>query len=139
MSGAVATEGEVPAVEHFSYPDADRIYAEQGVRLLRGNGQILLAECADTPESAATQVKVLTSSSLTAVEVCFQVKGAGFVTLELQDVFSVKGAARLVTATVVEDNVALNVKVPAGEWVQVGAASDPAVTTSVLVELRATA
>jgi hypothetical protein len=42
---AVADGTPAYAVEDFNYPQADKILAEQGILLKRGDGHIVLAEC----------------------------------------------------------------------------------------------
>ena len=42
----IAEEGPGYAIEDFGYPNADKILAEQNIALKRGDGHILLADCA---------------------------------------------------------------------------------------------
>ncbi|MGO4463813.1 hypothetical protein AB4039_42145, partial [Streptomyces sp. M-16] len=44
--GSVADEGPGYAIEDFGYPNADKILAERGITLKRGDGHIVLADCA---------------------------------------------------------------------------------------------
>jgi hypothetical protein len=66
------------AVEDFNYPGADRILAERGVELKRGDGHIVLADCADE------NVLSVSARGLSNEDVCFRVTGdEGFLTLSL--------------------------------------------------------
>ncbi|WP_327738994.1 hypothetical protein [Streptomyces nojiriensis] len=47
---AVAEGGPGYAIEDFGYPNADRILAEQKITLKRGDGHILLADCASATD-----------------------------------------------------------------------------------------
>jgi hypothetical protein len=66
------------AVEDFNYPGADRILEERGFLLKRGDGHIVLADC------AAENVLTVSARGLGNEDVCFRVTGdEGFLTLEL--------------------------------------------------------
>ncbi|GGM29628.1 hypothetical protein ACFQBY_03410 [Promicromonospora citrea] len=46
QSGVAADERPPHAVEDFNYPGADRVLAEQGFEVRRGDGHIVVADCA---------------------------------------------------------------------------------------------
>lgn len=72
------------AVEDFNYPGADRILAERGFLLKRGDGHIVLADCAEE------NVINVSARDLANEDVCFRVTGdQGFLTLELVGVYLV--------------------------------------------------
>jgi hypothetical protein len=124
------------AVEDYGYPGADRILAEQGIKLKKGDGRILLAECAP----AAQQIRVLTrkdDSVGRAGTYCFQAIGkSGRLTLELPQVFAVEAADHPVSADLTAGGRTTTVAVPKGGFESVGEAAGGA--SSVLVELRVT-
>ncbi|MFF4589112.1 hypothetical protein [Streptomyces sp. NPDC001388] len=125
------------AVEDYGYPGADRILAEKGIKLKKGDGRILLAEC----DPNAQQIRVLTrrdDSVNRAGTYCFQATGkTGRLTLELPQVFAVEAAAdHPVSADLTAGGKTTSVDVPKGGFESVGEASGGA--PSVLVELRVT-
>lgn len=128
----VAEEAPGFAVEDHAYPDADRILAEQGITLKRGDGHILLADC-------ASGTGLMEVWSRDKQRVCFRTTGSGgWLTLEIPSVYLVKAADY---ATEVDMTVGTEEKsfdVPANSWQSVGEAADPEVRPHVLVEIRTT-
>ncbi|GAB2704966.1 hypothetical protein [Kitasatospora kifunensis] len=132
-----ATTTPPPAVEDFAYPGADRILRDQGITLKQGDGHIVLADCATTPDA---DIQVMSRTS-TGGQFCFRVTGAsGYLTLEMKDVFALKTQSHPIRATLTPSgqtqtqvvDVAKNQFTPVGEGVSTGTAP------TVLVELRAT-
>ncbi|TJZ57042.1 hypothetical protein FCH28_06110 [Streptomyces piniterrae] len=75
-----------PAVEDFTYPDADRILKETGLKLIKGDGHILLADCDASPDFDVMAEK----ANHTPVNHCFKVTGkTGHLTLEIPKVNSI--------------------------------------------------
>ncbi|MFJ6630027.1 hypothetical protein ACIQMR_01295 [Streptomyces sp. NPDC091376] len=132
-ANAEAVAADVPpfAVEDFNYPGADKILAEQGIALKRGDGHITLATCSD----AADQLKVLTRVG--AGEFCFKVTSAtGHLTLELTDVFAIQTKSHPVRAELTAEGKSQTVDVPKNNLKGVGEGVGDAPT--VLLELRVT-
>lgn len=127
----VAADVPPYAVEDFDYPGAERILAEQGIALKRGDGRITLAACDDT----ADQLKVLTRVG--DGEFCFRAtSGTGYLTLELADVFAIQTESHPVRAELTAEGVSKTVDVPKNDFKAVGeGAGEPA---TVLLELRIT-
>ncbi|MER7078498.1 hypothetical protein SAMN02982929_00764 [Saccharopolyspora kobensis] len=118
-----------PAVEEFNYPGADQIFAERGIRLLKGDGKIALADC-------ATEGPVIRVKSVTLRDSCFRVVGAsGWLTMEIPRVFAIQGGSHNVTARITTDGKTEAVDISPGEYTPVGEgeSKDPAT----LVELHA--
>ncbi|GGQ77484.1 hypothetical protein [Couchioplanes azureus] len=70
-------------VEDYTYPNGD---ATPGIKLFRGNGRILLVECA---KGGANLVRV--RSSVQLAEFCFEVKGPeGYLALELRQTYQIR-------------------------------------------------
>ncbi|HEY8984855.1 MAG TPA: hypothetical protein VIU15_35435 [Streptomyces sp.] len=136
---AIAAPGEAPAaggeppyaVEDFAYPNAGRIQAEQGIKLVRGDGHITLATCND----AADQIKVL--SRVGAGDFCFDTTSAsGFLVLELADVFAVQTESHPVRVELSAEGRTQAVDVPKNDFQGVGEGlGDP---PAVLLEIRVT-
>ncbi|MGW7260204.1 hypothetical protein [Streptomyces sp. NPDC054834] len=120
------------AVEDFGYPDADKIKAEKGIVLKRGDGHIILADC-----SSATGLMEVWSRK--NGKTCFRTTGtSGWLTLEIPMVFAVKGSADHaadVTLTA-PDATPQEVAVAKGEWTPVGESADPQARDFALVEIR---
>ncbi len=124
------------AVEDYGYPGADQILAEKGIKLKKGDGRILLADC----DGAAQQIRVLTrrdDSVGRAGTYCFTAPGkSGRLTLELPQVFAVEAADHPISADLTAAGKTTTVAVPQGGFESVGEAAGGA--PSVLVELRVT-
>ncbi len=120
--------------ENYDYPYADNIFAEKGLRLLKGDGHILLADC-----GSADVVRVLSFSS--RGELCFQVKGAqGYLTLELPKTYLIKddrGDNHSLSAKVTVDGKTESVAVKKNEWTPVGQGRSPTSGPATLLEIRA--
>ncbi|MCL8013392.1 hypothetical protein [Streptomyces sp. AS02] len=127
-----AAEAQPPvAVEDFSYPGADRILAEQGISLKRGDGHITLATC----NEAADQIKVLTRVG--GGEFCFAATHTtGHLTLELPDVFAIQTESHPVRAELTAEGKSQTVEVPKNNLKGVGEGLGEPPT--VLLEIRVT-
>ncbi|GGP41346.1 hypothetical protein [Saccharothrix coeruleofusca] len=92
---AATDDGQVPAVEDFAYPDADRIFTETGVRLISGDGHILLADCSTQPVNGIGVMRVRSSESVGVNRdgrVCFRITGTpGVLQLRLPVVYEIRG------------------------------------------------
>ncbi|MYQ49686.1 hypothetical protein GTW40_32525 [Streptomyces sp. SID4985] len=125
------------AVEDFGYPGADRVLAEKGIKLLRGDGHIVLADC----DQAAPQIRVYTvadASSGRQGTYCFKgTARTGLLTLELPRVFAVEAADHPVSADLTANGQTTTVDVPKDGFEPVGEGTVGG-ARSVLVELRVT-
>lgn len=93
---ASATEDLSSAVEDFTYPGAEQIFKEYGIRLLSGDGRIRFApNCAGSEDDL---IRVYTSPS--GATHCFSIHGSsGYVKIELPGVYLIKNASKPLTAT----------------------------------------
>jgi hypothetical protein len=142
LSGGVATasndgkakvaadaDAQSNTVEDFNYPGADDIFAARGIRLKRGDGHIMLADCGT---AGAIQVK----SRVTNGDTCFRAIGtSGYLTMEIPSVFLIFGGDHNTKATLTPPGGASKTyDVPAGLWKPVGE-SDTG-TAATLMEIR---
>lgn len=127
---AVADEGPGYAIEDFAYPNADKILAEQKIKLKSGDGHILLAECTGAPE-------LMEVFSHKSEKVCFRVTGdKGYLSLEIPAVFGVKGnnyAARVEMSAGTEQKT---FTVDKNTWTAVGETADEQGRDFMLLEIR---
>ncbi|MFK8844584.1 hypothetical protein [Streptomyces sp. Ac-502] len=95
-----AAADEMPfAVEDFGYPGADKILAEKGLKLLKGDGHILLTEC-----SGDWKIKVEANKAFDTVFYCFKVTGKkGNLTMEVPDVSGIWTEKQVVKATLTSE------------------------------------
>ncbi|GAA2843228.1 hypothetical protein [Crossiella cryophila] len=130
---ALAEDTPPPIVEDFAYPDADKIFQEKGLRLYRGDGNIILVDCA----VGGDPVRV---KSRNRDEFCFKVLGPkGKLTMELDQTYAIRGnTAHNVTALVWVNGASKTVTVPKREWIGVGEGSEPG-KLGVLLEINASA
>ncbi|MFH8236604.1 hypothetical protein [Streptomyces sp. NPDC018321] len=119
------------AVEDYNYPNADKILAEQDIVLKRGDGHIVLADCAAGGD-------LLQFLARDHDDVCFKVTAdEGWLTLELPAVHGVKtddSANTHLEMTAEGDQVEYDI--PADTWAGVGESVDG--RDHVLVEIRVT-
>ncbi|MER5373867.1 hypothetical protein [Streptomyces sp. NPDC002553] len=130
-NGPVAGTGPGSAVEDFGYPNADKILAEKGIVLKRGDGHIVLADCA----SGENLLRFLARDR---ADVCFKVTGdKGFLSLELKSVHGVRTAdAKNTHLEMTAEDDRVEYDIPAKTWEGVGESVDG--RDHVLVEIRTT-
>ncbi|MEV6165607.1 hypothetical protein AB0L71_27580 [Streptomyces sp. NPDC052052] len=95
-ASAAADENTPPsAVEDFANPDAANVLATKYIEIIKGDGHILLTDCADTAPHIKAQV-VLTPADQEAGEPnadCFQASAkTGYLTMEVPRVFAIETA-----------------------------------------------
>ncbi|MGW2255202.1 hypothetical protein ACWCXH_34210 [Kitasatospora sp. NPDC001660] len=121
-----------PAVEDFTYPGTS---PNPLLKLIRGDGHIVLADCNTT-----TQIQLWSSavpSPSGGPGVCFRVTGTtGYLALELPQTFMIQTGDKAVRANLTADGVAQSVDVAKNGYATVGQALGQKPT--MLVELRVT-
>ena len=127
---AAAADAPSSVVEDYAYLGAEQILAEHGVRLLKGDGGIrYVADCGSAPD--LFQVESLVGSA--GQTYCFEVLGPrGFVTMDVPNVYLVRGAGRAVVAKATHEGETETVTVPPGSYEPIGGGN----ATHTLVELR---
>ncbi|BAL88205.1 hypothetical protein AMIS_29850 [Actinoplanes missouriensis 431] len=143
-----AADTPTSVVEDHRYPGAARILAEQNVKLLTGDGNILFVDC-DTPvtgdigfiEVYTTEIDVNAGNAL-----CFRVNGTkGLLNMEIPAVFEIRGDGQKegtghdITATIRSDGEAARVvPVDPDGSTQVGITEDPPRPPATLLQLKVT-
>jgi hypothetical protein len=149
--GAAAAEAGAEApqslVEDFSYPDADRILAQHNVKLISGDGHIIMVDCATPAEGDIGLLKVRTTDEAIGPDgigrVCFKILGStGLLNLEVPGVYEIRGdgqksgTGHQVTATVKpEDGESQVVQVDPDGSTQVGQGEDENNAPTTLLQL----
>ncbi|MFC5144044.1 hypothetical protein [Streptomyces aureoversilis] len=105
------------AVETFEYPGAAKIFKERGIKLERGDGHILFADC-----SASEDIVVYTKTTEgpNHGRYCFRVTGSGkkgYLALELPDAIGISAKKYTVWASVTGSGF---VEVPKNDFKAVG-------------------
>lgn len=127
----VADEAQGYAVETFDYPQADRILQERGILLKRGDGHIVLADCA----SDENLLQVWATGHSTRF--CFRVTGdEGYLALEMPAVYSIRGNDYEAQVDMTVDGEERTYDIPQNTWTAVGASADPESGPQTLVEIR---
>ncbi|WP_328622175.1 hypothetical protein [Streptomyces sp. NBC_00354] len=127
----IADEGPGYAVEDFSYPNADKILAEQHITLKRGDGHILLADCASSAD-------VLEVWGRKNEKICFSVTGtSGYLTLEIPAVYFIKGNSYSAQVDMSAGAVEKTFEVKKNDWTPVGESADEQGRDFMLMEIRA--
>lgn len=129
--------GPPVAVEDFAYPGADAVLANKGIKLKRGDGHIVLADC----DPAADQIRVHTVKDTAAGReetYCFKATTkTAFLTLELPRVFALEAADRPFSADLTANGETTTVNVSKDGFESVGEGTVGG-ARSVLVEIRVT-
>ncbi|MFH9959623.1 hypothetical protein ACH4OX_36185 [Streptomyces roseolus] len=130
----VESTTDMPAlVEDFNYPDAARILQETKLKLLRGDGHIVVAAC----DASANQITIWSRTSTAEDKFCFRATAStGFLTLEVPEVFALQTTDHPISADLTAEGKAQTVNVARDKMVGVGEGLGDAPTT--LVELRIT-
>ncbi|BCY13430.1 hypothetical protein [Actinoplanes sp. L3-i22] len=144
-----AADADVPpsAVEDFTYPGAATILAQKNIKLISGDGNILLVDCTTPADGDIGLLKVWTTEENIGTSgkglVCFKVYATtGLLNLEVPGVFEIRGDGLkagtghdVVAKLETDDGDKLSVDVdPDGSTpVGVGVAGDPA---TVLLQLQ---
>ncbi|MFF0480707.1 hypothetical protein [Streptomyces sp. NPDC004435] len=127
----VADEAPGYAVETFSYPDAAKILAEQGITLKHGDGHILLAPC-------GSEAGLLEVWARGRDKVCFKVTGSsGFLSLDIPAVFAIKGNDYSTSVDMTVGAEQKSFDLVKNAWTSVGEATDPEGRDHALVEITA--
>ncbi len=127
-----ADEGPTYAVEDLNYPDADKIWEEQGIKLIRGDGNIVLAEC----EARSDLIRI---ASRQQADTCFEVKGTGgYLTVEIPSVYGAYGNEFDTTLKTTVEGERATFDLESGKWISVGELKDPEQRPHTLVEIVST-
>ncbi|MFC7308460.1 hypothetical protein ACFQVC_30105 [Streptomyces monticola] len=127
---AANAEGQLPsAVEDFSYPGAEKILKEKNLKLKRGNGKIVLAECDSEP-------KLLKFVARDRADFCFKVTGNdGYLSLEVPSVGGVQSNDYNTKLNMTVGDERKSFDIPKNSWKGVGENADPAGREHTLVEI----
>ncbi|MER5889597.1 hypothetical protein ABT160_37720 [Streptomyces sp. NPDC001941] len=137
---APAADASAPyAVETFDYPNASQILEQKMIKLIRGDGNIVLADC-DSSDKAQINVQVTRGPDEQDKPklFCFRATAkSGFLTLEVPRVFYIETADHPVSAKLTTDaGDSQTVNVAKDDFESVGQGLGKPMTT--LVELRVT-
>ncbi|EWM18451.1 hypothetical protein [Kutzneria sp. 744] len=131
--------GDTGLVEDYTYPGADAILANRGIKLISGDGHLVMVDCVNVTGLIEVHAFNAGDHSADPGHYCFQVLGSsGELKLELTDAYQVKGDNHTVQATISVNGQSSTVPVGKGTWTGIGVGtggSDPAT----LLELKASA
>ncbi|GHJ15260.1 hypothetical protein TPA0908_32550 [Micromonospora sp. AKA38] len=142
QSSSAAVDTQPSLEEDFTYPGAAQVLTQRGIKLLKGDGHIVLADCGATPNNPPADLILVQSNDFSlpaGKNFCFKAKGAsGYLTMEIPMVYFVRGdSTNTVDAKVeVKDDptVVETEQVDPGEWQPVG--EGQARGTATVLELR---
>ncbi|MGI5451280.1 hypothetical protein ACQEVM_37060 [Streptomyces sp. CA-243310] len=122
------------AVEDFAYPGAAQIEQQQGIKVDRGNGQLVLVDCAQ-PWDVMVETRVSGGRNY-----CFDALGAnGYLTVEIPSAFGIWTESNAVQAKLTAEGKTTTVEVPKNSVKPVGEGDGTTGNKpSILVELRIT-
>jgi len=125
-----------PAIEEpGDYPNADQIFAQRGIRLLKGDGRILLVDCGNRTDVVVVESRIRPKPG---GDFCFHVRAArGYVKLSLPKAYFIRGdGTHVLDAAVTIGDETEVVKVKKDGYTPIGETSDPEERPGTLVELR---
>jgi hypothetical protein len=126
----IADEAPGYAVEDFNYPGADKILADQGITLKRGDGHIVLAACGSEEGLIHVWARGM-------AEICFRATGtSGYLSMEIPSVYGVEGGDEPAQVDLTVDDQTQTYGVDPGLWTPVGESADPEGREWMLVEIR---
>ncbi|MFI9236558.1 hypothetical protein [Streptomyces sp. NPDC053079] len=126
-----STEQPPSAVEDFSYPNAEKIFKEKGLKLKRGDGHILLAECGSSPN-------LLKFIARDRDDFCFKVVGnKGYLSLEVPSVGGVQSSDHAAKVKMEVGDKQASFDIPKNSWRAIGETADPAGREHTLIEIIA--
>ncbi|WP_158711034.1 S1 family peptidase, partial [Streptomyces albus] len=134
VSWAEPGDGLDTLVEDFAYPDRDKLLAEKGLKLISGDGNIQVADCATGGDD------LVRINSRASGNICFAVSGpVGYLTMEIERTYLAKSDARDdVMATVRTEDPRTNeskveeVDLDPGSWKALGEGIDPELQSTLL-------
>lgn len=134
--GAGAAESPPPIEEDYVYPFAAQIERDRGIKLIKGDGHILFADCV----TGADQIKVESRRwPGTRGHFCFRVKGnTGYVTLEIPEAYVIwSDQNHALNAKITVASETETVHVPKDDFVGIGeGGGDPNSGPATVLELR---
>ena len=147
VEAVAAADTQASIVEDYAYPGADQILHDINVRLVSGDGHIVLADCATQPVDNVGVIKVYTTEQLGPGGlglVCFKVLGStGRLVLEVPGVFEIRGdgqasnTGHALTAVVdTQDAAPVSVVCNPSGSTPVGIGADPDAEPTTLLQLR---
>ncbi|HMJ11182.1 MAG TPA: hypothetical protein VK524_07225 [Polyangiaceae bacterium] len=131
-----AADSQTSLEEDFSYPGADAILEQQKVRLLKGDGNLLLVNCNDFPDS----IKAFSSDQPhPAIPYCFSVRGqGGYLTLQMTRFYFLDNySSKSISVTVNQGGSLLSRSVGPNDMDGFGSSDANGKGPANLVELRA--
>ncbi|KPC64501.1 hypothetical protein [Streptomyces chattanoogensis] len=85
---AATAPGPPSAVEDFGYPGADKLLAEKKIKLIRGDGHIMLTECTDPAVQIKVSIRREEGEEDLPKKWCFTATGkSGYLALEIPKAF----------------------------------------------------
>ncbi|GAA4731008.1 S1 family peptidase [Phytohabitans rumicis] len=149
-AAVAAADSPGATVEDYLYPNAAQILEDLNVRLISGDGHIVLADC-DTPaQGDIGLLEVYTTDQTIGADglglVCFKVRApSGILNLEVPGVFEIRGDGQRtgtgheVTAELIsDDGEEITVDVDPDGSTQVGLGTDPDASPTMLLRLTVT-
>ncbi|CAM5370310.1 hypothetical protein [Streptomyces abikoensis] len=122
------------AIETFQYPGSAKIAQEKGITLHKGDGHILLTDCAGTYDILVKAIGPIGPKNF-----CFAVKGKqGHLTLEVDRAFGIATEDHPVQATIRVDGTESLIEAPKNGYRAFGEGDKKVDKPAVLLELRVT-
>ncbi|MFG3285260.1 hypothetical protein [Streptomyces sp. NPDC048111] len=129
-SGKSADAAMPSTVETFGYPDAEKILKEKNLKLKRGDGHIVLAECDSDP-------KLMKFIGRDKDDFCFRTIGdTGYLSLEVPAVTGVQTTDHKAHIDMTVDDKTKSYDVGKNDWQGIGETTDPEGRDHTLVEIR---
>ncbi|WFE38710.1 hypothetical protein [Micromonospora sp. WMMD998] len=138
MSAAADTPPSLE--EDFNYPGADKILADHGIKLFKGDGHIMWTATRpidDDQPCAVGEIQVEQIPDVSGFYHCFKVLGAsGYLTLEIPGTFGIRAGNETVEATAKLPDGDKKFTIPPNRPVPIDPGDGGSLPQAILVELR---
>ncbi|MFE4862100.1 hypothetical protein [Streptomyces sp. NPDC056670] len=129
-TGKTADTAMPSTVETFGYPNAAKILAERNLKLKRGDGHIVLAECGSAPD-------LLQFIGRDRGDFCFRtIGGTGYLSLEVPGVVGVQTSGHKAHINMTVDAKTKSYDIAKNDYRGIGETTDPEGRDHTLVEIR---
>nr|WP_198151527.1 hypothetical protein [Kibdelosporangium sp. MJ126-NF4] len=136
---AAAPEETPPhTVEDTTYPGAAQILAQRGIKLIGGDGSIVLVDCGPTG--------LIEVRSTEKGRICFKARTiywgsrypmVNYIAMEIPSVYTIKGDEKDVEATLTVNNQSKVYAIEKNAWTPVGEGAGPGNPPETLLQIRA--
>jgi hypothetical protein len=123
---SVQDDAQSSLVEDYKYPGAGQIFAQRGIRLIKGDGHLMLVACGQSGLIEVRSADAPNDTDSDPGHYCFKATAPfGDLSLNIPNAYQVKGDDHSVTATITVNNQTSTVPIDKNVWTGIGLGSGP--------------